>query len=131
MNQINEMRVDKWLFAVRLFKTRGQAADACRSGKIKLNETAVKAAKTVRISDTVTVRQSPIVRSLKVIGLTERRVGAKLVDQFAEDITPKSEWDKLRKVKRGEIDKRNKTQGRPSKRDRRLIDQFIELGGNA
>ena len=131
MNQINEMRVDKWLFAVRLFKTRGQAADACRSGKIKLNETAVKAAKTVRISDTVTVRQSPIVRSLKVIGLTERRVGAKLVDQFAEDITPKSEWDKLHKVKRSGIDTRNKTQGRPSKRERRLIDQFIELGGNA
>ena len=75
MNQVDEMRMDKWLFAVRLFKTRGQAADACRGGKIKLNDTAVKAAKTVRVGDTVSVRQSPIVRSLKVIGLTERRVG--------------------------------------------------------
>ena len=99
MNQVDEMRMDKWLFAVRLFKTRGQAADACRGGKIKLNDTAVKAAKTVRVGDTVSVRQSPMVRSFKVIGLTERRVGAKLVENFAEDITPKSEWEKLRKAK--------------------------------
>ena len=130
MNQVDEMRMDKWLFAVRLFKTRGQAADACRGGKIKLNATAVKAAKTVRVGDTVSVRQSPMVRSLKVIGLTERRVGAKLVENFAEDITPKSEWEKLRKTKREGSDTRNKAQGRPSKRERRLIDQFMELGGN-
>ena len=130
MNQVDEMRMDKWLFAVRLFKTRGQAADACRGGKIKLNDAAVKAAKTVRVGDTVSVRQSPIVRSLKVIDLTERRVGAKLVENFAEDITPKSEWDKLRTAKREGSDTRNKAQGRPSKRERRLIDQFMELGGN-
>ena len=130
MNQVDEMRMDKWLFAVRLFKTRGQAADACRGGKIKLNDTAVKAAKTVRVGDTVSVRQSPMVRSLKVIGLTKRRVGAKLVENFAEDITPKSEWEKLRKAKRERSHTRNKAQGRPSKRERRLIDQFMELGGN-
>ena len=82
------------------------------------------------VGDTVSVRQSPMVRSLKVIGLTERRVGAKLVENFAEDITPKSEWEKLRKAKREGSDTRNKAQGRPSKRERRLIDQFMELGGN-
>ena len=130
MNQVDEMRMDKWLFAVRLFKTRGQAADACQAGRIKLNDTAVKAAKTVRVGDTVSVRQSPMVRSLKVIGLTEHRVGAKLVENFAEDITPKSEWEKLHKAKREGSDTRNKAQGRPSKRERRLIDQFMELGGN-
>ena len=122
--------MDKWLFAVRLFKTRGQAADACRGGKIKLNDKAVKAAKTVRVGDTVSVRQSPMVRSFKVIGLTERRVGAKLVENFAEDITPKSELEKLRRAKREGSNTRNKAQGRPSKRERRLIDQFMELGGN-
>ena len=131
MNQVDEMRMDKWLFAVRLFKTRGQAADACQGGRIKLNDTAVKAAKTVRVGDTVSVRQSPMVRSLKVIGLTKRRVGAKLVENFAEDITPKSEWEKLHKAKREGSDTRNKAQGRPSKRERRLIDQFMELGDNA
>ena len=131
MNQVDEMRMDKWLFAVRLFKTRGQAADACRGGKITLNGTAVKAAKTVRVGDTVSVRQSPMVRSFKVIGLTERRVGAKLVENFAEDITPKSEWEKLRKAKRKGRDTRNKAQGRPSKRERRLIDQFMEIGGSS
>ena len=71
-----------------------------------------------------------MVRSLKVIGLTERRVGAKLVENFAEDITPKSELEKLSRAKRKGINTRNKAQGRPSKRERRLIDQFMELGGN-
>ena len=130
MDQVEEMRVDKWLFAVRVFKTRGQAADACRSGKVKLNDTPVKAAKSVRIGDTISIRQSPMVRSLKVIDLTERRVEAKLVETFAEDITSKSEWAKLHKSKLDATGPRNKSQGRPSKRERRLIDQFMELGGN-
>ena len=130
MDQVVELRVDKWLFAVRVFKTRGQAADACRSGKVKLNDTPIKAAKSVRIGDTISIRQSPMVRSLKVIDLTEHRVGAKLVETFAEDITSKSEWAKLHKPKRDATGPRNKLQGRPSKRERRLIDQFMELGGN-
>ena len=112
MDQVEEMRVDKWLFAVRVFKTRGQAADACRSGKVKLNDAPVKAAKAVRIGDTVSIRQSPMVRSLKVIDLTERRVGPKLVETFAEDITPKAEWAKLHKAKRDATGPRNKSQGR-------------------
>ena len=130
MDQVEEMRVDKWLFAVRVFKTRGQAADACRSGKVKLNDTPIKAAKFVRIGDTISIRQSPMVRSLKVIDLTERRVGAKLVETFAKDITSKSEWAKLHKFQRDATGPRNKSQGRPSKRERRLIDQFMELGGD-
>ena len=78
MNEPEEMRMDKWLFAVRMFKTRSQAADACRNGKVRLNGSPAKAAKPLRVGDTVTVRQSPITRTLKVVGLTERRVGAKL-----------------------------------------------------
>ena len=66
MNQVDEMRMDKWLFAVRLFKTRGQAADACQGGRIKLNDTAVKAAKTVRVGDTVSVRQSPMLSLIHI-----------------------------------------------------------------
>mgnify|MGYP002280526526 CR=1 FL=1 len=100
MNEAEEMRVDKWLFAVRLFKTRGQATEACRSGKVRLNDSPAKAAKPLRVGDTVSVRQSPITRTLKVVGLTGRRVGAKLVADFAEDKTPPADLEKLRLAKR-------------------------------
>ena len=76
MNAPEEMRVDKWLFAVRLFKTRSEASEACRAGKVRLNDSPAKAAKPLRVGDTVTVRQNPITRTLKVVGLTGRRVGA-------------------------------------------------------
>ena len=128
MNKPEEMRVDKWLFAVRLFKTRSQATDACRNGKVKLNDAPAKAAKHTRMGDTIIVRQGPMTRTLKVIGLTEYRVGAKLVPDFAEDETPEAEWEKLRLAKRDNGDNRNNSKGRPSKRERRLIDQFTNLG---
>jgi len=124
MNEPEEMRMDKWLFAVRMFKTRSQAADACRNGKVRLNDTPAKAAKPLKPGDTVTVRQSPITRTLKVVGLTERRVGAKLVPNFTTDETPPAELEKLRQAKR---DNRNNSKPPPSKRERRLIDQFMNL----
>ena len=125
MNEPEKIRVDKWLFAVRLFKTRGQAADACRNGKVKLNDAPTKAAKHTRMGDTICVRQGPMTRTLKVVGLTEHRVGAKLVPDFAKDETPEVELEKLRLAKR---DNRNNSKGRPSKHERRLIDQFTNLG---
>ena len=128
MNQLGEIRIDKWLFAVRLFKTRGQATEACRRGKIKLNESQAKAAKSIKLGDIINIRQSPMIRSLEVIGLTERRIGAKLVENFAKDITPKEEWDKFYKSKSNRTENQNKPQGRPSKKERRLIDQFMKLG---
>ena len=128
MNQLDEIRLDKWLFAVRLFKTRGQATEACRRGKIKLNESQAKAAKSIKLGDIINIRQSPMIRSLEVIGLTERRIGAKLVENFAKDITPKEEWDKFYKSKSNRTENQNKSQGRPSKKERRLIDQFMKLG---
>ena len=128
MNQLDEIRIDKWLFAVRLFKTRGQATEACKRGKIKLNESQAKAAKSIKLGDIINIRQSPMIRSLEVIGLTERRIGAKLVENFAKDITPKEEWDKFYKSKSNRTENQNKSQGRPSKKERRLIDQFMKLG---
>ena len=128
MNQLDEIRIDKWLFAVRLFKTRGLATEACRRGKIKLNESQAKAAKSIKLGDIINIRQSPMIRSLEVIGLTERRIGAKLVENFAKDITPKEEWDKFYKSKSNRTENQNKPQGRPSKKERRIIDQFMKLG---
>ena len=127
MTELDEIRVDKWLFAVRLFKTRGQASEACKKGKIKLNDLTIKAGKSIKIGDIVKVRQSPIIRSLEVINLTERRIGAKLVENFAQDITPKEELEKYHKAIRNRNE--NKFQGRPSKKERKLINQFMELGG--
>ncbi len=128
MNEPEKIRVDKWLFAVRLFKTRGQAANACRNGKVKLNDAPTKAAKHTRMGDTICVRQGPMTRTLKVIGLTECRVGAKLVPDFAEDETPEAEREKQRLAKRDSGGNRSSSKGRPSKRERRLIDQFTNLG---
>jgi len=127
MTELDEIRVDKWLFAVRLFKTRGQASEACRKGKIKLNDLTIKASKSIKIGDIVKIRQSPIIRSLEVINLTERRIGPKLVENFAQDTTPKEELDKYHKAIRNRNE--NKFQGRPSKKERKLINQFMELGG--
>ena len=118
--------MDKWLFAVRLFKTRRQATEACRTGKVHLNDSPAKAAKPLRVGDTVSVRQSPITRTLKVVGLTERRVGAKLVTDFSEDKTPPAELEKLRLAKHKNDDSGYKKSGRPSKRDRRLIHRFTD-----
>ena len=128
MNQLDEIRIDKWLFAVRLFKTRVLATEACKRGKIKLNESQAKAAKSIKLGDIINIRQSPMIRSLEVIGLTERRIGAKLVENFAKDVTPKEEWDKFYKSKSNRTENQNKSQGRPSKKERRLIDQFMKLG---
>ena len=127
MTELDEIRVDKWLFAVRLFKTRGQASEACRKGKIKLNDLTIKASKSIKIGDIVKVRQGPIIRSLEVINLTERRIGPKLVENFAQDITPKEELENYYKAIRNRNE--NKSQGRPSKKERKLINQFMELGG--
>ena len=126
MNGPEEMRVDKWLFAVRLFKTRAQAAEACRTGKVRLNDSPAKSAKLLRPGDTISVRQNPITRTLEVVGLTERRVGAKLVPDFADDKTPPAELEKLRLAKRDSGGNRSNSKGRPSKRDRRLIHRITD-----
>ncbi len=126
MNKLDGMRVDKWLFVVRLFKTRSQAAEACRTGKVRLNGSSAKAAKLLHIGDTISVRQNPIFRMLKVIDLTGKRVGARLVPDFAEDNTPLTELEKLRQARRKHGDLDSKTSGRLSKRDRRLIHRFTD-----
>ena len=123
MNESEGMRVDKWLFAVRLFKTRKQATDACRNGKIRLNDAPTKAAKPLKPGDTITVRQSLITRTLKVVELTERRVGAKLVSDFAKDETPDAERKKLCLAQLERTAAR-----RPTKHERRLLQRFTEKG---
>jgi ribosome-associated heat shock protein Hsp15 len=118
------LRVDKWLWAVRLFKTRSLALAACRAGHVKVDGSVVKAARNVHVGDTVVVRTQDIVRTLKVTGITERRVGAKLVPGFFEDQTPPEEWERNRRSLAERILSRPKGAGRPTKRDRRKMEDW-------
>ena len=117
------VRIDKWLWAVRLFKTRTLATDACRGGKVLVNNAAVKPSKEVKEGDVVQVRQGVFTKTVKVIGILSNRVSAKLVINFLEDLTPPEEYEKLNSKKDDFFVKRERGKGRPTKKDRRDIDE--------
>jgi len=119
-------RIDKWLWSVRVYKTRGEAAAACRGGKVKLNGEAVKAAKTLKTGDEISFRTGPITKTLRVIAFPKSRVGAKLVAQFYADLTPPEEYEKLKAANEFEQPFFYTGKGRPTKRNRRDIDKFRE-----
>jgi len=118
-------RIDKWLWAVRLFKTRSLAADACKAGSVEIGGIAVKPARDVHEGETITVRQGLIMRTLRVAGIPKSRVGAKLVAQYCDDQTPASEFEKVRTQRVQQVLARDKGAGRPTKRDRRLLDRLF------
>lgn len=119
------VRIDKWLWAVRVFKTRSQATDACRSGKVTIGGQLVKPSREVKIDDEVAVVIHPqFTRSLRVIELLNTRVGAKLVENYAEDITPQEEYDRLQKTRELNYERRDPGVGRPTKKQRRDIDKL-------
>lgn len=118
-------RLDKWLWSVRLFKTRALATDACRAGSVEVNERPAKPAREVHIGETILVRQGLITRTLVVRGSPASRVGAKLVANFCEDLTPPEEFAKGREQRVQQLLAREKGSGRPTKRDRRLLDELL------
>src|SRR5687767_24665 len=109
------VRIDKWLWAVRLYKTRTMAAEACASGKVRINEQPIKASRNVRIGETISAATGDITRTVRVIGLLEKRVSAKAVPQFLEDLTPASEYEKPRDPTFTPFVFRKKGSGRPTK----------------
>jgi ribosome-associated heat shock protein Hsp15 len=119
-------RIDKWLWAVRLFKTRSLATQACRNGFVAANGQPVKPAREVRIGEIYEIRQGGMTRTVKVLAFLDRRVGAKVVPEFAQDLTPASEY--LKQIERREAAplKRERGAGRPTKRERREIDSFLD-----
>ena len=119
-------RLDKWLWAVRLFRTRALATDACRAGSVEINETPAKPARTVRPGETIVVHQGVIRRTLKVIAAPRSRVGAKLVPLYCEDQTPPEEFARAKAQPVQQFLAREKGSGRPTKRDRRLLDQLFD-----
>ncbi|MFA9391846.1 MAG: RNA-binding S4 domain-containing protein [Prolixibacteraceae bacterium] len=122
-----QVRIDKWLWAVRLFKTRSVASEACRKGTIKINGVEVKPSRELKVGDIIHVRKNPVTYHYKVIALTEKRMGAKLVPDFMEDITPKENLEILEMQKFMKWSERDKGTGRPTKKDRREMDDFRDL----
>lgn len=124
-------RIDKWLWAVRIFKTRTMATDACKKGKVTVgasidNSVVVKPSREIKPGETIHVKKSPIIWSFKVLALPNNRVGAKLVPQYMENVTEKSQLDALEMIKiRGFVDRR-KGLGRPTKKEGRELSRFNE-----
>ena len=126
MAEKHTTRIDKWLWAVRIFKTRALASEACAGGKIKIDGTAVKASRNIVQNDIVQVRKGVVKYLYKVRQTAEKRMGAKLVHDFLEDMTPEEELAKLESAQKQPIQTREKGQGRPTKRERRNMDKFRE-----
>lgn len=122
----SEVRIDKWLWAVRIFKTRTVATDACKKGRVSIGDALAKPSRMVKAGDVVKVRKPPVTYSFRVLGLTENRLGAKLVPEYMENITPKSELDLLEVVKISGFIDRRKGLGRPTKREGRELSRFTE-----
>ena len=119
-------RIDKWLWAARIFKTRSIAADACKNGRITINGCNVKPSHMIRSGEVVCVKKPPVTYSFKVLECVERRVGAKLLSGIYENVTDPKQYELLEMSRiSGFIDRARGT-GRPTKKDRRVIDEFVD-----
>lgn len=115
-------RIDKWLWAVRIFKTRSQATDVCRSGKVRRDGVIIKASHEVKKGDIYEIRNGATYSTISVTDVLDKRVSAKLVVNYMTDLTPQEESDKLKTRGKGHFEFRPKGIGRPTKKARRLID---------
>lgn len=119
-------RVDKWLWAVRIFKTRGIAAEACKKGRVLMGGVSVKPAHTVKSGDVLQIRKPPITYTFKVLMAVENRIGAKMVPQMVENITTPDQYELLEISRIGGFVNRARGTGRPTKKERRSLDEFSE-----
>ena len=126
MGKENAVRIDKWMWATRIFKTRTIAAEACKKGRVSVSGTTVKPSRTIKIGDIIQVRKPPVTYSFKVLALTENRMGAKLVPEFLENVTPPEQMEILELSRISGFINRSKGMGRPTKRDSRELKKFTE-----
>ena len=123
---MNEARIDKWLWAARIFKTRSIAADACKNGRVTLNGVSLKPSRTIKEGDVVSVKKPPITYSFKVLKTIEQRVGAKPLPEIYENVTDPKQYELLQMSRiSGFIDRAHGT-GRPTKKERRALDAFVD-----
>ena len=122
----NDERIDKWLWATRILKTRSIATAACKKGRVCVDGVAVKPSRTIKVGDTISVRKPPITYTYSVIGLVQNRVGAKLVPNYLKNITSPDQYELLEMVKINGFIDRQKGLGRPTKKDGREIQKFTD-----
>lgn len=125
---MNEVRIDKWMWATRIFKTRTIAAEACKKNRIMIGGVNVKPSRMIKVGDVVQVRKPPVTFSFKVLALTERRMGAKLVPEYLENVTTPDQYEILEMNKISGFVDRARGLGRPTKKDRRELEQFTDPG---
>ena len=123
---MSEARIDKWLWAARIFKTRSIAADACKNGRITMSGVKQKASKMIKEGDIIEVRKPPITYSFKVLKAIQNRVGAKLVSEVLENVTAKEQLELLEMNRISGFVGRARGTGRPTKKERRELDDFIQ-----
>ena len=121
-----EARIDKWLWAARIFKTRSLAADACKNGRVTFNGSTIKPSRMIKEGDKVHVKKSPITYSFKVLKAIEQRVGAKLIPEIYENVTDPKQYELLEMSRISGFVDRARGTGRPTKKERRALDAFVE-----
>jgi len=119
-------RIDKWLWAARIFKTRSIAATACKNGRITINGVNVKPAHTIKVGEVISVKKPPVTFSFKVLQCIEQRVGTKLIPQIYENVTDPKQYELLEMSRISGFVDRARGTGRPTKKERRSLDAFIE-----
>ena len=122
---MEEARIDKWLWASRIFKTRSIAADACKNGRVTIGGVNVKPSRMVKVGETVSVRKTPITYSFRILKTIEQRVGAKLLPEIYENVTAPEQYELLEMTRISGFVDRARGTGRPTKKDRRSLDAFI------
>lgn len=122
----DEVRLDKWLWAVRLFKTRTIAIEACKKGRVSIKGMPVKASRMIKIGDIIEVRKPPVTYSFEVLQISERRMGAKLVPDFMKNVTDPSQLEILELTRLSGYEGRARGTGRPTKKERRDLEQFTD-----
>jgi ribosome-associated heat shock protein Hsp15 len=125
--ELTKVRIDKWLWAVRLYKTRSQAASAIDEGRVKINDETIKASHLIKIGEVYRIRHQHIMLTVKVIALLDKRVAAPLVKEYMEDLTPPEERNKKREVYFFPTGKGWNKSGRPTKKNRRLMDGYFGI----
>jgi ribosome-associated heat shock protein Hsp15 len=123
---MNEVRIDKWMWATRIFKTRTIAAEACKKNRVMIGGVNVKPSRMIKQGEVIQVRKPPVTFSFKVLGLTERRMSAKLVAEYMENVTPPEQYELLELNRISGFVDRARGLGRPTKKDRRELEQFTE-----
>lgn len=119
-------RIDKWLWAARIFKTRSVAADACKNGRVTINKVNVKPSHTIKAGEVVNVKKPPVVYSFKVLKTIEQRVGAKMLSEIYENVTDPKQYELLEMSRISGFVDRMRGTGRPTKKDRRALDAFVD-----